>query len=76
MSEVLEQQRQLMKCVLDDARLNRLRLEGGTVLARIRKEEACENESYRYRMEPVRITTPPLASYLKTVCFLGTPLTC
>ncbi|KAF6739613.1 PH domain-containing family G member 4B [Oryzias melastigma] len=46
-SEVLEQQRQLMKCVLDDARLNRLRLEGGTVLARIRKEEACENESYR-----------------------------
>uniref|UniRef100_A0A8C8DJI4 Pleckstrin homology and RhoGEF domain containing G4B n=1 Tax=Oryzias sinensis TaxID=183150 RepID=A0A8C8DJI4_9TELE len=46
-SEVLEQQRQLMNCVLDDTRLNRLRLEGGTVLARIRKEEACENECYR-----------------------------
>uniref|UniRef100_A0A8C4F869 Pleckstrin homology domain-containing family G member 4B n=1 Tax=Dicentrarchus labrax TaxID=13489 RepID=A0A8C4F869_DICLA len=37
----------LMKCVLDDTRLNRLRLEGGTVLARIRKEEACDNENYR-----------------------------
>jgi len=47
-SEVLEQQRHLMKCVLEDTRLNRLRLEGGTVLARIRKEEACENENYRY----------------------------
>uniref|UniRef100_A0A3P8SMN8 Uncharacterized protein n=1 Tax=Amphiprion percula TaxID=161767 RepID=A0A3P8SMN8_AMPPE len=46
-SEAIEQQRHLMKCVLDDTRLNRLRLEGGTVLARIRKEEACENENYR-----------------------------
>lgn len=50
-SEVMEQQRRLMKCVLDDTRLNRLRLEGGTVLARIRKEEACENEIYRYCRE-------------------------
>ncbi|XP_032375540.1 pleckstrin homology domain-containing family G member 4B isoform X3 [Etheostoma spectabile] len=46
-SEVMEQQRHLMKCVLDDTRLNRLRLEGGTVLARIRKEEAGDNENYR-----------------------------
>ncbi|XP_031708983.1 pleckstrin homology domain-containing family G member 4B isoform X2 [Anarrhichthys ocellatus] len=46
-SEVLEQQRHLMKCVLEDTRLNRMRLEGGTVLARIRKDEACENENYR-----------------------------
>ncbi|XP_076593995.1 pleckstrin homology domain-containing family G member 4B isoform X4 [Chaetodon auriga] len=46
-SEVMEQQRDLMKCVLEDTRLNRLRLEGGTVLARIRREEACENENYR-----------------------------
>ncbi|XP_056902270.1 pleckstrin homology domain-containing family G member 4B isoform X5 [Takifugu flavidus] len=46
-SEVLEQQRHLMKKVLDDTQLNRLRLEGGTVLARIRKEEACENENYK-----------------------------
>lgn len=44
---MLEQQKHLMKKVLDDTRLNRLRLEGGTVLARIRKEEACENESYK-----------------------------
>lgn len=66
-SEVLEQQRQLMNCVLDDTRLNRLRLEGGTVLARIRKEEACENECYRYRMETVRIKTSPLASLIKAV---------
>ncbi len=44
----MKQQRHLMKCVLDDTRLNRLRLEGGTVLARIRKEEAYENENYRY----------------------------
>ncbi|KAL6109135.1 plekhg4b [Pungitius sinensis] len=46
-SEVLDQQRHLMKSVLEDTRLNRLRLEGGTVLARIRKEEASENENYR-----------------------------
>uniref|UniRef100_A0A669C7K4 Pleckstrin homology and RhoGEF domain containing G4B n=1 Tax=Oreochromis niloticus TaxID=8128 RepID=A0A669C7K4_ORENI len=44
---VLEKQKHLMKCVLDDTCLNRLRLEGGTVLARIRKEEACDNENYR-----------------------------
>lgn len=47
-SDVMEQQRHLMKCVLDDSRLNRLRLEGGTVLARIRREEACENDNYKY----------------------------
>ncbi|XP_068615789.1 pleckstrin homology domain-containing family G member 4B [Brachionichthys hirsutus] len=46
-SEVMEQQTHLMKCVLDDTRLNRLRLEGGTILARIRKEEPWENENYR-----------------------------
>ncbi|CAG6015570.1 unnamed protein product [Menidia menidia] len=52
-SEVLEEQRRLMKCVLEDTRLNRLRLEGGTVLARIRKEEACENENYRDAVDMV-----------------------
>ncbi|XP_061632801.1 pleckstrin homology domain-containing family G member 4B isoform X2 [Phyllopteryx taeniolatus] len=46
-SQMMEQQKHLMKCVLDDTHLNRLRLEGGTILARIRKEEACDNESYR-----------------------------
>lgn len=44
---MLEHQRHLMKSVLDDSRLNRLRLEGGTVLARIRKEEASESDNYR-----------------------------
>uniref|UniRef100_A0A668AH60 Pleckstrin homology and RhoGEF domain containing G4B n=1 Tax=Myripristis murdjan TaxID=586833 RepID=A0A668AH60_9TELE len=52
-SEVMEQQKHLMKCVLDDTQLNRLRLEGGTVLARIRKEEACENENYRDAIDMV-----------------------
>ncbi|XP_076009841.1 pleckstrin homology domain-containing family G member 4B isoform X2 [Genypterus blacodes] len=51
--EVMEQQRHLMKRVLEDTRLNRLRLEGGTVLARIRKEEACENENYRDAVDMV-----------------------
>uniref|UniRef100_A0A7N8Y0Z6 Uncharacterized LOC113122097 n=1 Tax=Mastacembelus armatus TaxID=205130 RepID=A0A7N8Y0Z6_9TELE len=39
--------RHLMKSVLEDTRLNKLRLEGGTILARIRKEDACDNENYR-----------------------------
>ncbi|XP_055759067.1 pleckstrin homology domain-containing family G member 4B isoform X2 [Salvelinus fontinalis] len=54
-SEVLEQQRSLMKCVLEDTRLNRLRLEGGTVLARIRKDEACENDNYRDAVDKVNV---------------------
>ncbi|XP_041707960.2 pleckstrin homology domain-containing family G member 4B isoform X3 [Coregonus clupeaformis] len=54
-SEVLEQQRSLMKCVLEDTSLNRLRLEGGTVLARIRKDEACENHNYRDAVDMVNV---------------------
>ncbi|XP_072316269.1 pleckstrin homology domain-containing family G member 4B isoform X2 [Eucyclogobius newberryi] len=50
-SEVMERQKQLMKCVLDDTSLNRLRLEGGTVLARIKKEEVCDSENYRETIE-------------------------
>ncbi|KAK3541365.1 hypothetical protein QTP86_023084, partial [Hemibagrus guttatus] len=46
-SEMINQQRNLMKCVLEDSQLNRLRLEGGTFLARVRKEETNETESYR-----------------------------
>ncbi|KAJ8290714.1 hypothetical protein GJAV_G00016640 [Gymnothorax javanicus] len=52
-SEVIEQQKRLMKNVLDDSHLNRLRLEGGTVLARIRKEEPSENENYRDAVDMV-----------------------
>ncbi|KAM9436246.1 pleckstrin homology domain-containing family G member 4B isoform 2-T2 [Clarias gariepinus] len=46
-SETISQQKNLMKCVLEDSQLNRLRLEGGTFLARVRKEETRETESYR-----------------------------
>lgn len=46
-SEVISLQKNLMKNILEDAKLNRLRLEGGTFLARIRKEDMCENENYR-----------------------------
>ncbi|XP_067093965.1 pleckstrin homology domain-containing family G member 4B isoform X2 [Osmerus mordax] len=52
-SEVIDQQRSLMKCVLEDTCLNSLRLEGGTVLARIRKEEACDNANYRDAVDMV-----------------------
>ncbi|XP_023680093.2 pleckstrin homology domain-containing family G member 4B isoform X1 [Paramormyrops kingsleyae] len=54
-AEVIERQRSLMKIVLDDTHLNRLRLEGGTVLARIRKEEASENDSYRDAVDMVNM---------------------
>ncbi|KAM9783254.1 pleckstrin homology domain-containing family G member 4B [Neosynchiropus ocellatus] len=46
-SDVMRRQKSLMRRVLDDAHLNRLRLEGGTTLARIRKEESCDNDNYR-----------------------------
>ncbi|KAK2815304.1 hypothetical protein Q7C36_023570 [Tachysurus vachellii] len=46
-SETISQQKNLMKCVLEDSQLNRLRLEGGTFLARVRKEETNETEIYR-----------------------------
>uniref|UniRef100_A0A1A8EK77 Pleckstrin homology domain containing, family G (With RhoGef domain) member 4B n=1 Tax=Nothobranchius korthausae TaxID=1143690 RepID=A0A1A8EK77_9TELE len=45
--EALEKQKRLMKSMLDDTCLNRLRLEGGTQLARIRKEETIKNENCR-----------------------------
>lgn len=38
---LLRNYRQLMKNVLEDARLVRLQLEGGALLARLRKEESC-----------------------------------
>ncbi|KAI4898835.1 hypothetical protein NFI96_005548 [Prochilodus magdalenae] len=46
-SEAISQQRDLMRSVLEDTHLNGLRMEGGTFLARVRKEETCEIESYR-----------------------------
>ncbi|KAI1886207.1 hypothetical protein AGOR_G00211610 [Albula goreensis] len=52
-SEVIDLQKRLMKNVLDDTRLIRLRLEGGTVLARIRKEEPSDNDNYRDAVDMV-----------------------
>ncbi|XP_068024480.1 puratrophin-1 [Melanerpes formicivorus] len=41
--------RQLMKNVLEDSRLVRLQLEGGALLARLRKEESCVTLTQDYR---------------------------
>ncbi|XP_074737668.1 puratrophin-1 isoform X1 [Strix uralensis] len=46
---VLRNYRQLMKNVLEDARLVRLQLEGGALLARLRKEESCVTLTHDYR---------------------------
>ncbi|XP_066572136.1 pleckstrin homology domain-containing family G member 4B [Amia ocellicauda] len=53
--EVINKQKRLMKCVLDDTHLIQLRLEGGTILARIKKEEYCENENYRDAIDRVTV---------------------
>nr|XP_009931945.1 PREDICTED: puratrophin-1 [Opisthocomus hoazin] len=45
----LRSYRQLMKNVLEDARLVRLQLEGGALLARLRKEESCVTLTQDYR---------------------------
>ncbi|XP_069765562.1 pleckstrin homology domain-containing family G member 4B isoform X2 [Narcine bancroftii] len=52
-SELLNQHTKVMKCVLEDSRLVGLRLEGGTVLARIRKDEFCNTDDYRSAMDGV-----------------------
>ncbi|XP_073667617.1 pleckstrin homology domain-containing family G member 4B isoform X1 [Paramisgurnus dabryanus] len=54
-SEVINLQKNLMKNILEDTKLNRLRLEGGTFLARIRKEDMCENENYRDAVDLVSV---------------------
>ncbi|XP_066498924.1 pleckstrin homology domain-containing family G member 4B isoform X2 [Hoplias malabaricus] len=46
-SEAINGQRNLMGRVLEDTHLNSLRMEGGTFLARVRKEETSEIDSYR-----------------------------
>ncbi|XP_032872395.1 pleckstrin homology domain-containing family G member 4B isoform X3 [Amblyraja radiata] len=51
--ELLNQHTRIMKCVLEDSRLVGLRLEGGTVLARIRKDEFCDTDDYRNAMDTV-----------------------
>nr|XP_056718836.1 puratrophin-1 [Euleptes europaea] len=46
---LLKHYRQLMKTVLEDSRLVRLQLEGGALLARLRKEESCVTLTEEYR---------------------------
>ncbi|XP_009082610.1 PREDICTED: puratrophin-1, partial [Acanthisitta chloris] len=46
---LLRNYRQLMKNVLEDTRLVRLQLEGGALLARLRKEESCVTLTQDYR---------------------------
>lgn len=46
---VLKSDRQLMKLVLDDARLVQLQQEGGALLARLRKEDSSVALSGDYR---------------------------
>ncbi|XP_057269870.1 puratrophin-1 isoform X4 [Pezoporus wallicus] len=46
---LLRNYRQLMKNVLEDARLVKLQLEGGALLARLRKEESCVTLTHDYR---------------------------
>ncbi|KAM6409270.1 puratrophin-1 isoform 2-T2 [Rhynochetos jubatus] len=46
---LLRSYRQLMKNVLEDARLVRLQLEGGALLARLRKEDSCVTLTHDYR---------------------------
>uniref|UniRef100_A0A8C4VYL3 Pleckstrin homology and RhoGEF domain containing G4 n=1 Tax=Gopherus evgoodei TaxID=1825980 RepID=A0A8C4VYL3_9SAUR len=53
---LLRNYRQLMKNVLDDTRLVKLQLEGGALLARLRKEESCVTvtEDYRDALDAAR----------------------
>ncbi|XP_059801303.1 pleckstrin homology domain-containing family G member 4B isoform X1 [Hypanus sabinus] len=53
--ELLNQHTKIMKSVLEDTRLVGLRLEGGTVLARIRKDEFCDTDDYRNAMDAVTV---------------------
>ncbi|XP_038246650.1 pleckstrin homology domain-containing family G member 4B isoform X1 [Dermochelys coriacea] len=52
-SDLIDKHKTMMKLVLEDALLVTLRLEGGTILARLRKEEFCNTEDYRDAMEAI-----------------------
>ncbi|XP_053117011.1 pleckstrin homology domain-containing family G member 4B isoform X3 [Hemicordylus capensis] len=53
MKDLMNKHKTMMKLVLEDELLVTLRLEGGTVVARLRKEEFCNTEDYRDSMETV-----------------------
>ncbi|XP_060637451.2 pleckstrin homology domain-containing family G member 4B isoform X3 [Anolis sagrei] len=51
--DLMDKHQTMMRLVLEDELLVTLRLEGGTMLARLRKEEFCNTEDYRDAMEVV-----------------------
>uniref|UniRef100_A0A7N4PFM1 Pleckstrin homology and RhoGEF domain containing G4B n=1 Tax=Sarcophilus harrisii TaxID=9305 RepID=A0A7N4PFM1_SARHA len=51
--ELINKHKTMMKLVLEDVLLVTLRLEGGTVLARLRKEDFCVTEDYRDAMDAI-----------------------
>uniref|UniRef100_A0ABM5GQV6 Pleckstrin homology domain-containing family G member 4B isoform X1 n=2 Tax=Pogona vitticeps TaxID=103695 RepID=A0ABM5GQV6_9SAUR len=51
--DLMNKHKTMMKLVLEDELLVSLRLEGGTILARLRKEEFCNTEDYRDAMEMI-----------------------
>ncbi|XP_041040227.1 pleckstrin homology domain-containing family G member 4B isoform X1 [Carcharodon carcharias] len=51
--ELIDQHQRIMKSVLEDSRLVGLRLEGGTILARIRKDEFSDTDDYRDAMDTI-----------------------
>ncbi|XP_067856601.1 pleckstrin homology domain-containing family G member 4B isoform X4 [Heptranchias perlo] len=51
--DLINKHTRIMKCVLEDTRLVGLRLEGGAVLARIRKDEFSNTDDYRDAMDTI-----------------------
>ncbi|KAJ7313787.1 hypothetical protein JRQ81_005482 [Phrynocephalus forsythii] len=51
--DLMNKHKTMMKLVLEDELLVSLRLEGGTILARLRKEEFCNTDDYRDAMETI-----------------------
>nr|XP_056713772.1 pleckstrin homology domain-containing family G member 4B [Euleptes europaea] len=50
-NDLIHKHKSMMKLVLEEELLVTLRLEGGTILARLRKEEFCNTDDYRDAME-------------------------
>nr|XP_008111206.1 PREDICTED: pleckstrin homology domain-containing family G member 4B isoform X1 [Anolis carolinensis] len=51
--DLMDKHQTMMKLVLEDELLVTVRLEGGTMLVRLRKEEFCNTEDYRNAMEVI-----------------------
>ncbi|XP_072365985.1 pleckstrin homology domain-containing family G member 4B isoform X4 [Scyliorhinus torazame] len=52
-TELIDQHTRIMKSMLEDSSLVGLRLEGGTILARIRKDEFSDTDDYRNAMDTI-----------------------